>query len=119
MGESVLPPRSASRLLHVYGARAAEVERLARGDAALRECVSDETGTIAAEVVHAFRHELAETLLDCLMRRTMTGLNSRLGLDALERAARLAQQFLGWDDRRAAREVEDYRKYVERFRVKT
>jgi glycerol-3-phosphate dehydrogenase len=114
--ESVLPPPSAARLLNVYGARAAEVERLAREHAALRECISEETGTVGAEVVHAFRSELAETLIDCLMRRTMTGLNSRLGLDALERAADLARRFLGWDERRAAQEVENYRTYVLRFR---
>ena len=60
---------------------------------------------------------MAETLVDCLMRRTMTGLNSRTGLDAVEAAARLAQKFLGWDDERAAREVEGYRCYVERFHL--
>jgi glycerol-3-phosphate dehydrogenase len=114
--ESVLPPPSATRLLKVYGARAAEVERLAREHAALRECISAETGSVGAEVVHAFKNELAETLIDCLMRRTMTGLNSRLGLDSLERAADIAQKFLGWDNRRAAQEVEDYQNYIRRFR---
>ncbi|HWS53686.1 MAG TPA: glycerol-3-phosphate dehydrogenase C-terminal domain-containing protein, partial [Pyrinomonadaceae bacterium] len=72
-----------------------------------------------AEVVHAFRNELAETLADCLLRRTMTGLNSRLGLDAAARAAEVAQQFLGWDDARAARELEGYQSHVERFRPRT
>jgi glycerol-3-phosphate dehydrogenase len=115
--ESVLPPRSAARLLRVYGARAAAVERLAREHSELRGRISEESGSVGAEVVHAFSDELAETLVDCLMRRTMTGLNSRLGLDALERAADIARKFLGWDERRAAQEVEDYRNYVERFRV--
>jgi len=115
--QSALPRPSAARLLAVYGARAAEVERLARGHRELGRCVSEETGTVGAEVVHAFRNELAETLADCLLRRTMTGLNSRLGLDAAARAAQVAQQFLGWDDARAAREVEDYRRSVERFQI--
>jgi glycerol-3-phosphate dehydrogenase len=113
---SELPPESAGRLLKVYGARATEVLRLASDNKELRNFISEETGSIAAEVVFAFREELAETLVDCLMRRTMTGLNSRLGLDAIERAAHVARKFLGWDEARAAREVESYRRYVERFR---
>lgn len=112
---STLPPESTARLLKVYGVRAAEVLRLAQGDAELSRVISEETGTIGAEVVYAFREELAETLADCLMRRTMVGLNGQVGLDALESAAHIARKFLGWDDGRAAREVEAYRKYVTRF----
>ena len=114
--QSTLPPKSTERLLKVYGARAGEVLRLAQSDAELSEVISEETGSIGAEVVYAFREELAETLADCLMRRTMAGLNGQLGLDASERAATIARKFLGWDMGRAAGEVESYRSYVERFR---
>ncbi|MFL6337174.1 MAG: glycerol-3-phosphate dehydrogenase [Pyrinomonadaceae bacterium] len=112
---STLPPVSTARLLKVYGVRAPEVLRLARTDAELSQVISVETGSIGAEVVYAFREELAETLADCLLRRTMVGLNGSVGLDALEHAARIAQRFLGWDDERASVEVEAYRSYVERF----
>jgi glycerol-3-phosphate dehydrogenase len=84
----------------------------------LSEVISEETGSIAAEVVYAFREEFAETLADCLLRRTMVGLNARLGLDALEASARVARRFLGWDEARAADEVESYKRRVERFRPK-
>ncbi|HEX8283263.1 MAG TPA: glycerol-3-phosphate dehydrogenase [Pyrinomonadaceae bacterium] len=112
---STLPPASTVRLLKVYGARAAEVLRLAQGDAELSQVISEETGSVGAEVVYAFREEMAETLADCLLRRTMVGLNGSVGLDALERAARVARQFLGWDDARAALEVESYRDHVRRL----
>jgi glycerol-3-phosphate dehydrogenase len=112
---STLPPVSTARLLKVYGVRAAEVLRLAQTEAELSQVISEETGSIGAEVVYAFREELAETLADCLLRRTMVGLDGSVGLDAVERAARLAQKFLGWDDERASREVEAYRSYVGRF----
>jgi len=112
---STLPPASTVRLLKVYGARSTEVLRLAQTDAGLSQVISEETGSIGAEVVYAFRGESAETLADCLMRRTMVGLNGSVGLDAVERAARVAQKFSGWGDERAAREVEDYRSYVTRF----
>lgn len=115
--QSPLPSKSNERLLKVYGARAPEVLRLTLDDAELRGPISDETGSVGAEVVFAFRNEMAETLVDCLMRRTMAGLNSRNGLDAVEAAASIAQKFLGWDDERAAREVEDYRRYVGRFQI--
>jgi glycerol-3-phosphate dehydrogenase len=113
-----LPSKSAARLLKIYGTRAAEVWRLAAEHDELREPLSEETGSIGAEVVFSFRHELAETLADCLLRRTMVGLNSFAGTDAVEGAARLARKFLDWDEGRAAREVEDYLGYVERFHPK-
>jgi glycerol-3-phosphate dehydrogenase len=112
---STLPPASTARLLRVYGVRAAEVLRLAQQDAEMSQVISEETGSVGAEVVYAFREEMAETLADCLLRRTMVGLNGSVGLDALERVINIAPSFLGWDDERAAREVESYRSYVERF----
>lgn len=112
---STLPPASTARLLKVYGVRATEVLRLAQTEAELSRVISEETGTVGAEVVYAFREELAETLADCLLRRTMVGLNGQVGLDALERAANIVRQFLGWDKERASGEVEAYRSYVERF----
>ncbi|HEX7316176.1 MAG TPA: glycerol-3-phosphate dehydrogenase [Pyrinomonadaceae bacterium] len=113
---STLSPESNARLLKVYGVRATEVLRLARTEPELSQVISAETGSIGAEVVYAFREEMAETLADCLMRRTMVGLNGRLGLDASEHAARLARKFLGWDEGRASGEVEAYRSYVGRFK---
>ncbi|HEX8685397.1 MAG TPA: glycerol-3-phosphate dehydrogenase/oxidase, partial [Pyrinomonadaceae bacterium] len=65
---STLPPKSTARLLKVYGVRALEVVWLARADAELSRVISEETGSIGAEVVHAFREEMAETLADCLLR---------------------------------------------------
>ncbi|HKG15546.1 MAG TPA: glycerol-3-phosphate dehydrogenase/oxidase, partial [Pyrinomonadaceae bacterium] len=112
-----LAPRTAARLMKVYGARAPEVARLASGEPELLEVISQETGSVAAEVVFAFGEEMAETLADCLLRRTMVGLNGRLGLDALEASARVARRFLGWDEGRAAYEVESYKSYVERFQT--
>ncbi|HEX8071847.1 MAG TPA: glycerol-3-phosphate dehydrogenase [Pyrinomonadaceae bacterium] len=114
--ESPLGEKVSARLLRVYGTRAAEVLRLAQGDAELAHVFSPDSGAIGAEVVHAFRSELAETLADCLLRRTMVGLNRALGLDAVERAAALAQAHLGWTDARAQDEVHAYRRYVARFR---
>lgn len=112
---SALPPATTERLLRIYGTRAAAVYELIATDDSLASVFDVESGAIAAEVVHAFRNELAQTLSDCLLRRTMVGLNSTRGLNALDAAAEIAQKHLSWTEGRAKREAEGYREYVERF----
>jgi len=114
--KSTLPETVCERLLKVYGTRAFEVEKIANEDAELKKLFSREVYAIGAEVVMSFRHEMAETLIDCLWRRTMVGLSSaHLGMDEDDEAARVAQKFLGWSDERIAHEVAAYRQYVKRF----
>jgi glycerol-3-phosphate dehydrogenase len=110
-----LSEQTCARLLDIYGVRAADVAQLASEDVELRHTLCEETGLVAAEIIFAFRRELAETLQDCLLRRTMAGLNAHAGLDVVEQSARLAQTYLGWNEERAAREIADYRAYVKRF----
>jgi len=112
---SGLSERVSERLLRIYGTRAVEVLRLISEDPALGETFSEDTGALAAEIVFAFRHELAQTLTDCLLRRTMVGLSSSRGIGADEAAASIAQQYLGWSADRAQREVLEYRNYVQHF----
>jgi len=81
----------------------------------LKEPFSPETGAIGAELLLAFHREMAQTLSDALLRRTMAGLGPAVGLDADEAAAQIAQKYLGWDEHRAEREVAAYRKYIQRF----
>ncbi|HEV2915401.1 MAG TPA: glycerol-3-phosphate dehydrogenase [Pyrinomonadaceae bacterium] len=105
----------AERLLRVYGTRAPDLLRLAAEGPDLLEVLSPLTGAIGAEILMSFRHELARTLADCLLRRTMLGLNGAVGLDAVEGAARIARKYLGWSIARAEDEVAAYRRYIERF----
>ena len=67
--------RVSERLLRVYGTRSAAILKLVADDFSLAEDFDVETQAIAAEVVYAFENELAQTLTDCLLRRTMVGLN--------------------------------------------
>ena len=85
-------------------------------DAALARVFDAETGAIAAEIVFAFRNELAKTLADCLLRRTMVGLNSSVGVGAVEAAASVAQGYFGWSDERVRNEVRAYHDFIERLR---
>ncbi len=112
----------AERLLKLYGVRAPEVLEMAGDDPSLRmplgPSAAVESGIIGAEVLYALRRELAETLADVLLRRTMVGMGPSVGLDVDEAAAQVAVRHAGWSEERAAREVEAYRKYVERYTPK-
>lgn len=114
-GESELSARTVDHLLRVYGTRAAAVLALAQAEPDLREPFSPETGAINAEVVLALRDEMAETLADTLLRRTMVGMGPSVGLGDDEAAARVAERHLGWDADRVAQEITAYRSYVERY----
>ncbi|MCM3871967.1 MAG: glycerol-3-phosphate dehydrogenase [Pyrinomonadaceae bacterium] len=117
--DSGLPSQTSERLLRVYGKRAAEVLKLVAQNKSLAESFDEETGGIAAEVVFSFQEEMAETLADCLLRRTMVGLNSSVGIGADKAAATIAKEFLGWSDTRVEKEVDGYRSYVERFQPRS
>jgi glycerol-3-phosphate dehydrogenase len=113
----------AERLLKLYGVRAPDVLMMAGDDPSLRmplgPSATVESGIIGAEVLYAFRRELALALSDVLLRRTMVGLGPSVGLDVDEAAAQVAVKHLGWSEERAKREVEAYRGYVERYKPKS
>ena len=119
---SGLTEELAERLLKVYGVRAPEVLEEAGDDRSLRVPLSPsatvETGLLGAEVLYAFRHEMAQTLSDVLLRRTMVGLGPRVALDVDEAAAQVAVRHLGWSQERADREVREYRDFVRRYKPK-
>ncbi len=107
--DSKLSLKTVDHLLRVYGTRAPEILKLAGSDQALLKVISAETGALAAEVVFAFQQELARTLADCLLRRTMIGLSGSAGIGEDKVAAGIAQQHLGWSGERANEEVSAYR----------
>ena len=114
---SGLADELAERLLRLYGARAPDVLELAGDDPSLRIPLgpSAESGLIGAEILYAFSREMAQTLADALLRRTMAGMGPKVGLDVDEAAAGVAAEHLRWSEDRARSEVEDYRRYVERY----
>ena len=117
--ESSVGEQTSEHLLRVYGSRAVEIEKLTAEDQSLREIFDHETGAITAEVIYAFKEEFAQTLGDCLLRRTMVGLNSSLGVGADEAAAKIAQSHLGWSEERVRSEVSSYRQSIERFQTRS
>ena len=113
--ESTLPREVNERLLMIYGTRAPLLLKLVATDMELAGRFSPDVPAIGAEVLFSFREEMAQTLTDCLLRRTMVGMGASAGIGADEAAAQLAQKHLGWSEARAASEVAAYRAYLTRF----
>lgn len=104
-GRVRVPAGAARALAHNYGSRWPEVVRLASGPD--RDgCIAGST-TLRAEVVHAVREEMAVHLADIVYRRTDLGSGGHPGRQALEEAASLAAQELGWSAAKRGAELAD------------
>jgi glycerol-3-phosphate dehydrogenase len=99
----------ARRLLRLYGSCAEDVLALVADEPALGDVFDEATGAIGAEVIYALGTELATTLEDVLMRRTMVALGPAAGVGADQAAAELAVRYGWWDEERAQVEVAAFR----------
>jgi glycerol-3-phosphate dehydrogenase len=100
-------------LIEAYGANAGSVMSLVRDNPGLGQRLADDLPYLLAQVTHACRYELAQTLKDALERRTWTLMGDwDHGLARLESVADLMAGELGWSPDRRKREIEDYRAYV-------
>jgi glycerol-3-phosphate dehydrogenase len=104
--------RQAQRLLRIYGKSAADVAALAQRPE-LGERLGD-SDVLTAELVHGVTNELAVTLVDCLQRRCMAGLDADFGLRAAPAAAAAMTRLGIWDSARAAHELAAYRELAAR-----
>ncbi len=98
-----LSDQTRQALARNYGTRAARVLALGEADPALRRCVAG-THVLAAEIAYAAREEMAQSLVDAVLRRTELGTDGHPGEAALEEAGRLMARECGWSARRAAEE---------------
>jgi glycerol-3-phosphate dehydrogenase len=105
------------RLLRIYGARANEVAQFCAREETFSRSFNKAGDALAGEVVFSFERELARTLTDCLLRRTMIGLNADLAIGDDEIAVEICKAFLGWNDERVSSELANYRSDVDRMRV--
>jgi glycerol-3-phosphate dehydrogenase len=101
-----------NRLSRIYGSRSSELVDLCNAQPGLSETFNKGEDALAAEIVFAFESEMATTLTDCLMRRTMIGLNADLGTGDIQAATEICKRHLAWSDDRVRIEVEAYKKHV-------
>lgn len=115
---SGLPEATGDRLLRIYGTRSTELMKMTAAEPLLAKIFDVDTHAIAAEVVYSFEHEFASTLVDCLLRRTMVGLNSTLGMKAVGAAAKIARDHLAWPESRVEQEIAEYHNAISRCRIR-
>jgi glycerol-3-phosphate dehydrogenase len=104
-------PESVEHLIRHYGTEAAGIYNLGAADRRLLRRLVPPHPAIEAEVLHAVRRELAQTVEDVMVRRThLYYEHPERGLPAAGRVAELMGGELGWDVERIAAEA---RRYVE------
>jgi glycerol-3-phosphate dehydrogenase len=109
-----MAPDSVDHLLRHYGTEAAGIFNLAGADRGLFRRLLDPHPAIEAEVVHAVRRELAQTVEDVLVRRFhLYYEHPDHGAPAARRVAELMGEELGWDSARIEEEANRYRAFVQ------
>jgi glycerol-3-phosphate dehydrogenase len=93
-------------LLRNYGSKYQDVLSLIDENSRWSETVGS-TSSLKAEVVHAVRHEMAQTLGDVIFRRTDIGTGENPGGVAVESCAEIMASELGWNADRVEREIRD------------
>jgi glycerol-3-phosphate dehydrogenase len=106
-----LPADTIPHLIAAYGSRYWNVLELAESRPDWRTRVARDSPVIAAELVHAARHEMALTLGDAVLRRTPVGALGDPGDAALERAAAIVGAELKWSDDRRRTEIDAVRSF--------
>lgn len=107
----------AQHLARLYGACASAVLDLVEEDRALAASLCEHAPDIAAQLVHAVRHEWAATLGDALLRRTTLGLAACQALHCLDAVAQLMAAACGWTAAERDHQIAAYRDEVAPMRV--
>ena len=100
-----LPADAAPLLAERYGTGYTAIHDLVRSDPALGKPLLPGLPFCRAEVVHAARAEMAQTLEDVLRRRVPILVLDRVPREVLADAADLVGEELGWSAERKAQEV--------------
>ena len=108
-----IPAASVDHLLRHYGTEAAGIFNLGGADRRLFSRLLPGHPAIEAEVIHAVRRELAQTVEDVMVRRFHAYYEDvEHGVPAAHRVAELMAEELGWDASRINAEAEQYERFV-------
>lgn len=77
--------------------------------------MSEDATIKLSDLTFAARHEHVVNLVDLMFRRVGVGWSLGMGYDVAEKAAEAVAKELGWDAKRTAEEVLNYRSYLEHF----
>jgi glycerol-3-phosphate dehydrogenase len=108
--------RTAYRLAELYGTRAEQILALIPSRPELATVVDPYSGAIAAEAVFAVREEMASSLADILLRRTMIAYGPHAGIGPDERILEVAGKEIAWTKPQQKKELAAFREWIERYR---
>lgn len=111
---SGLSGKHLNALLHNYGSQYKEVLKYGDEDSTMLESV-DGSAVLKAEIVHAIREEMAETLVDVVFRRTELGTGEYPSDIKLRCCADIMMKEKGWNQDRLKREIQSVKKAVPHF----
>ena len=103
-----ISPESARAIVEWHGKRSLAIVASARKRDELRVPLCPHTRHIVAEAVEAFSSECAVTLGDVLLRRVPVALGACWSPECSREAARRVANAMGWDDDRAAWELQGF-----------
>ena len=108
-------PDSVEHLLRHYGTETAGIYNLGGGDRRLLRRLLPPHPAIEAEVLHAVRRELAQTVEDVLVRRLhLYYEHPERGIPAARRVAELMAREHAWDEARIETEARRYEEFARR-----
>ena len=108
-------PESVEHLIRHYGTEAAGIYNLGGGDRRLLRRLLPPHPAIEAEVLHAVRRELAQTVEDVLVRRLhLYYEHPERGIPAGRRVAELMGREKAWDEARIEQETRRYQEFARR-----
>lgn len=114
---AALPGAVRERLLATYGSAAGEILTMGAGNPDWLQPLVEDLPVLAAEVVHACRHELAVSLADAMFLRTrLSILCEDAGAVAVARVAGVMAGELGWDGAETSRQRTAWEEMVARER---
>jgi glycerol-3-phosphate dehydrogenase len=104
-----LDPDIIEHLIYTYGTEYARILEYVKENPQFGERVGEDSTVIKAEVVHAVRCEMAQTLPDVVQRRTELGAAGLPSLSVLHTCSDLVGRELNWSESRKASAIEQVR----------
>lgn len=106
-------PAVVSHLIDLYGSRFDRVLALTSDCPEWKRPLAEGRHDILAQVVYAIREQMAQTVMDVMLRRIGCALDADCGFDVLDAIAHCMGQELGWSEHRIQQEMADYRSFIE------
>jgi glycerol-3-phosphate dehydrogenase len=106
-------PKVVFHLIDLYGSRYERVLQLTEACPDWKAPLAEGRPDILAQVVYAVREQMAQTVMDVMLRRIGCGLDADCGFDVLETVARCMGQLLDWPEDKINEEMRAYRAFIE------